>query len=57
MLKRYVVWQAVSGKLPAIQIPVGFARTRYHPNVTIDGHSDSRVLNWRYDSNTGRSTV
>ncbi len=24
------LWQAVSGKLPASQIPVGFARTRYH---------------------------
>ncbi len=31
MFKLYnIVWQAVSGKLPANQIPVGFACTRYH---------------------------
>ncbi len=31
MFKLYnIVWQAVSVKLPAWQIPVGFARTRYH---------------------------
>ncbi len=30
-LKRYnIVWQAVSGKLSASQIPVGFASTGYH---------------------------
>ncbi len=31
MFKLYnIVWHAVSGKLRASQIPVGFARTRYH---------------------------